>query len=149
MIRLRRFLDLPHGDKGMLLAALGQLPLLAAGVHVFGFKRMRTFLAGMNAPLLQVSESQKVDSERVARAVRTAARHGLVRGTCLSRSLLLWHMLRRRGIPAKIRFGVRPAGSGMQAHAWIEQQGRSLDHDFDNRAFSDLKPARPRDPAGT
>lgn len=149
MSRLRKFLDLPHSDRGMLLTALGELPLVAAGIYVLGFKRLRTFLAGFNAPSLRGSELHRADSERVARAVRMAARHGLVRGTCLTRSLLLWHMLRRRGIPAEIRFGVRAARSGMEAHAWVEQQGRSLDDAFDEHVFSDLTPARPQDPAGT
>ena len=56
MIRLSRFLELPRSDRGMLLTALGELPLVAAGVYVLGFKRLRTFLAGVNAPPLRESE---------------------------------------------------------------------------------------------
>jgi hypothetical protein len=120
--------------------------LVAAGVYLFGFTRMRTFLASAGACSLQTSESRWTAGERVAAAVRRAAQHGLFRGTCLSRSLLLWHMLKRRGIAAEIRFGVRPGNRAMEAHAWVEQDGHSLDDGFEEHAFADLEPARPQDP---
>lgn len=133
----------------MLLAALGGLPLVAAGVHLFGYKRMRALLAGAKARSLRFTESHRTEAQRVARAVGLAARHGLVQGTCLSRSLLLWRMLSRRGIPAEIRFGVRAGVAAMEAHAWIEQDGHSLDDGFEEHEFADLEPARPEDAAGS
>ncbi len=149
MNRLRKFFGLSQHERSLLLIALGGLPLVAAGVSLFGYKRMRALLAGPEARSLHASESHRAEAERVAAAVRRVARHGLLRGTCLSRSLLLWRMLKRRGIAAEIRFGVRPGNPAMEAHAWVEQDGRSLDDGFKEHAFANLEPARPHDPAAS
>lgn len=127
----------------MLLAALGGLPLVAAGVRLFGYKRMRMLLDGAEARPPQAPESHRAGAKRVARMVRLAARHGVVRGNCLSRSLLLRRMLERRGIPSEIRFGVRAGVAAVEAHAWVEHHGHSLDDGFEGNAFVDLGPARP------
>ncbi len=129
----------------MLLSALGGLPLVAASVRLLGYKRVHRFLSVAPTSLPQPSPLHRTDAERIARMVQLAARHGLVRGNCLSRSLLLWRMLLRRRIPAEIRFGVRAYGAGMQAHAWVEQDGRALGDGFDDGEFADLQPARRED----
>src|SRR5205085_3709692 len=58
-----------------------------------------------------------------ARMVRVASERGIARGTCLTRALTLWWMLRRRGIDAELRIGVRKGEASMDAHAWIEVRG--------------------------
>jgi hypothetical protein len=40
--------------------------------------------------------------------------------TCLRRSLVLTALLRRRGRPATVRFGVRRQAELLLAHAWVE-----------------------------
>lgn len=65
------------------------------------------------------------------RAVASAARHA--RASCLERSLLLWYLLRRQGVAAELRIGVRKAGSALQAHAWIEVGGQVLADTADAR----------------
>ncbi len=147
MSRLRKFLDLPADERRLLLSALGGLPLVTAGVFLLGYKRMRTLLAGAQIQAQPATTAQGAEAERVARAVRLAATRGPTQGTCLSRALLLWRMLNRRGIPAEVRFGVRAGDSDMEAHAWVEQGGRSLDDGFEEHEFANLKPARPEDPA--
>ena len=45
--------------------------------------------------------------------------------TCLTNSLVVDGMLRRRGYASEIRFGVRPPeGGALAAHAWVEHDGR-------------------------
>jgi hypothetical protein len=46
--------------------------------------------------------------------------------TCLKRSLILLRLLRKRGIPAELRLGVRKVDDDFSAHAWIECAGRTL-----------------------
>lgn len=47
--------------------------------------------------------------------------------TCLSRALVAWVMLRRRGLPAVVRLGARrEAGSTLSMHAWLEIEGAPL-----------------------
>lgn len=46
--------------------------------------------------------------------------------TCLKKSLILLRLLRKRGIPAELRLGVRKVDDHFSAHAWIECAGRTL-----------------------
>jgi hypothetical protein len=46
------------------------------------------------------------------------------RALCLEQSLVLWLLLRRRGLQADLRLGVQPYPFG--AHAWVEHGGQPL-----------------------
>ena len=66
-----------------------------------------------------------VDAERAARLVdAVAACYPLT--TCLKKSLILFRILRRRGLPAELRLGVRKLQHDFSAHAWVECEGRVL-----------------------
>lgn len=46
------------------------------------------------------------------------------RYTCLRRSLVLYHLLRRAGRPVSLHIGVRKSGRGdLMAHAWLVRDG--------------------------
>ena len=62
----------------------------------------------------------------VSRMVLAAARHSFCAATCLERSLALWWLLARHGIPTQLRIGVRKAGEKFEAHAWIERDGAAI-----------------------
>ena len=47
-------------------------------------------------------------------------------GKCLSRSMALYGVLRRYGIPSEIRIGVRRDSGEFAAHAWVEAGGRPI-----------------------
>ena len=48
-------------------------------------------------------------------------------GYCVERSLLLFHLLRRDGRPARLCFGVEAtAGGGLAGHAWVELDGEPV-----------------------
>ena len=61
------------------------------------------------------------------RAVRAAARYGLVRATCLERALALCWLLGKEGVGTNLRIGVRKTGEKFEAHAWVECDGQELD----------------------
>jgi hypothetical protein len=65
------------------------------------------------------------DAEAMARTVDAVARRLPVRSKCLPRSLALWTMLRRAGIDATLRIGMRTDGSA-EAHAWVEHAGCAI-----------------------
>lgn len=46
------------------------------------------------------------------------------RKTCLTRSVVLYHLLRRSGVPVELCIGVRRANQEFAAHAWLEREGR-------------------------
>lgn len=45
---------------------------------------------------------------------------------CLPQSLALQALLRRQGLSAELRIGVRRADGKLQAHAWVEHAGSPL-----------------------
>jgi hypothetical protein len=72
-----------------------------------------------------------------ARLVGIAAERGLYRAKCLERSLVLRWILSREGVDARIVLGARKENDEMQAHAWVEVDGVSLDDVTDtHRPFS-------------
>jgi hypothetical protein len=72
---------------------------------------------------------ERDDVRLVIRFTSRLARCWPAQGTCLVRSLVLYRVLRRMGLPVHIVFGVSPAETGMIGHAWLtpsEWQGLSL-----------------------
>jgi len=61
--------------------------------------------------------------------VRAAARYSLAQYTCLEESLTLWYLLRRHGISACLRIGVRKENEKFEAHAWVEYASEALNQD--------------------
>jgi hypothetical protein len=130
MSNLRWFAGLTRRDRALLTEALIALPVCVVGLKLVGYRRLRLLLARLahTAPA-PMSRSADKPSELVARtawAVRTAAKHGPVRGRCLPQSLALWLLLRRRQVGSEIRFGARRHDGELQAHAWVEVDGRAV-----------------------
>lgn len=125
--RVRRFLALSPADRKVLLGAFFLLPLTAAGLRVIGYRRLRGFFESLLPGPPSVALDRVGDpcdaARRAAQMVDAAAREGLRSGTCLERSLVLWWLLRRRGIPAELRIGARKNASIFEAHAWVELDG--------------------------
>ena len=48
------------------------------------------------------------------------ANDGLPSSNCLDQSLVLWWMLRRRGVAADMHIGGRKEAANFEAHAWVE-----------------------------
>jgi hypothetical protein len=63
---------------------------------------------------------------RIAELVAIAARALPRRPGCLAASLALQSILRRRGVASALRLGVRTVGTELDAHAWVEADGRVL-----------------------
>jgi hypothetical protein len=71
------------------------------------------------------SGRETVDVGRAARLV-DAVTACYPNTTCLKKSLILLRLLRKRGVPAELRLGVRKVDDDFSAHAWIECAGRTL-----------------------
>ena len=81
---------------------------------------------------------EHLSAERIAWIVRVAAEKGPYFARCLEQSLVLNWLLRRRGVDAHILFGARKLNEQMEAHAWVEVNGATLD--ADEGAFRDFLP---------
>jgi hypothetical protein len=145
--RLEQLRALAPWEQRLLARLVLLLPAIGAALRLLGFKRTRDLLARLvPTPADQdrlAGASTADEAQRIARLVAIAAHHGLYRATCLRQSLALWWLLRRRGIPAELRIGVRKDSGDLQAHAWVEHAGAPLDPgspgyvafaDFDSRA---------------
>lgn len=113
-------------ERSALLGALVALPAVSIGVRGFGYRRVRRLLAALTAPPPEAPPDADRQAERLAVLVRAAARRGPHRPKCLAESLVLWSLLRRRGIESDIHIGVRKKEGGFAAHAWVEHGGRPL-----------------------
>ena len=56
-----------------------------------------------------------------------AARNLFFHTNCLEQSLVLWWLLRRRGIAADLRIGARKDSDRFEAHAWVEFDSASAE----------------------
>lgn len=101
-----------------MIQALVLLPIVTASLRLAGFQKTYRWLD------VPQTEGASSDGRTVDESVDVAARNlPLYKPTCLPRSLVLWHMLRRRGEPAELRIGVRAADGHFIAHAWVERDG--------------------------
>ena len=99
--------------RAMVEAAL-LLPATGASLRVGGLRRTWRWL---NRPATAPADSPADLIDPVAGAVAAVAyRFPLYRPSCLTRALVLHHLLLRRGIPAELRLGVSTAGGQFAAH---------------------------------
>ena len=111
------------------LSALVLLPALWIALRILGLRRLAGWIE--RRPLAQSEIDRPTAIDEAVRAVARASRRGAGRGTCLSQSLALVHLLRRRGIQSALRLGVRKSGERMEAHAWVEADGVVLNDSAD------------------
>jgi hypothetical protein len=118
--KLARFLALSWPERRTLLAALALLPPFWLALRVVGVQRLQARLHRKarpgNAPALD-------ELKRTGALVNAAAQRVLGADNCLTRSLYLWWLLRRRGVYCQLRIGVRMNEGALEAHAWVEHDG--------------------------
>jgi transglutaminase superfamily protein len=74
--------------------------------------------------LQHASPLDRAAQDRVARLARWPSRVLPLPSTCLRVALVQVAVLRRRQVPATVRFGVRrPVGGELEFHAWAESDG--------------------------
>lgn len=140
--RLDRWRTLDGRERRRLLGCIVGLPLVHAGLAIFGYKRMRSAVERWSQhPAPRPANAEEVaDAQALARLAAIAGRRGMVEATCLRRSLLLYGWLRRRGLRPQLQLGVPESTvprDKFEAHAWVELEGiRLLPGDADYRPFA-------------
>jgi Transglutaminase-like superfamily len=124
MERWKRFWRLSGYERGIALEAGAGLLVNWVGLRLAGFRRWKNVL-GWLAPSVsdtarQPAASQRDSAELIARMEAAAARNFCVATNCLEQSLVLWWLLRRRGIAAELRIGAHKEFERFEAHAWVE-----------------------------
>ena len=106
-----------------MIAAALFLPMFSAAMRIARWNRLPRPLA---RPLAQPSGATPLEPERTALLVGAVAGHLSLRPTCLVRSLFLQWMLQRDGLRSDLKVGVRFSEGRLEAHAWVECEGRPV-----------------------
>ena len=132
MARWQKFWRLSGYERGIALEAAGGLLATWLGLRLAGFRRWKSVLAHLapsaNTTARQQTASQRESAEVVARMAKAAARNVFFCTNCLEQSLVLWWLLRRRGIAAELRIGARKEFERFEAHAWVEVDSAALNN---------------------
>lgn len=124
MKRWQKFWRLSGYERGIVLEAAGGLLATWLGLRLVGFRRWKNVLAWLapsaNSTMRRQNASQRESAELIARMEAAAARNVFFGTNCLEQSLVLWWLLRRRGISAELRIGARKEFERFEAHAWVE-----------------------------
>lgn len=138
----QRWRALPGSERRLVLELFFLLPAVAVAIRLFGIRRVCAFLLRPSAPPVaapatgddartRTGEDARTRTRtgedacptRIAHLVDAAARRIPGRPACLTRSVTLCCLLRRRGLPATLRVGVRKSEGRLEAHAWVELDG--------------------------
>jgi len=127
----RKWRDLPRRERKSLPESFVLLPAVAAAIHIFGLRRVCRFLSRHPVIGEGAGASDVQGAREAARLVNAIACRIPVRPNCLTRSVTLWWILRRRAVDSALRIGVRTAGGQFEAHAWVELAGLVVNDDAD------------------
>jgi len=121
---LAKFNTLSWPEKRIFLAAMMRLPFVSIGLHHMGLLRFQAWL--QRKPLIVAGKLTREEMMQLGALINLAARHVPFPATCLTRSLLLCWLLRRKGVEAQLRIGVRLTHGDLEAHAWVEHAGTPI-----------------------
>ncbi|MEO5595972.1 MAG: lasso peptide biosynthesis B2 protein [Lysobacteraceae bacterium] len=125
---LRRWFALPLSDQWRLLQLGLMLPVVAGLLRMLGMMGCARLMQQSNRRrLTHPATAPEIQyAQRLAELAAIAGRRSAIRTTCLRQALLLQWLLRRRGLDAQLRIGVRKNNAALDAHAWVELDGVAL-----------------------
>lgn len=126
----QRWISLNKQQKKLFFYSLVYLKAATLLLSLFRFQDLHNLLK-TRVPLNKAVPAKIAMSQatQIAEVVEIAARRRLVNATCLRRSLVLWYLLRRKGIDSNLRLGVRKEASKIMGHAWVEIDGSVINDD--------------------
>jgi hypothetical protein len=144
MQRWRRFRRLSGFERGVVLEAASGLAIAWLVVRLLGSRICKSAFAGQRV-IERNSEFSKADvldiARRIAHLEAVTAANLFFRASCLEQSLVLYRMLRRRGMHPGLHIGARKEANQFEAHAWVELNGIVLDGgEVEHMHFAPFKP---------
>ena len=105
------------------LTSFATIALTDLALRRFGFARSVALARRFGKPRRPENDRPEL-TEKVCKRLAMAAVFYPGRARCLEQSLALYVLLRRRGVPVRLRLGVQPYP--FNAHAWVELNGAPL-----------------------
>lgn len=119
---LQRWARLGRPRQLLLVEAAATLAIATAAVRWLPFKQAVRIGSRRHGP----SKHALVISD-VSWAVKTAARKLPWKAVCIQQGIALQRMLRRRGVDARLHYGIaRDQAGDIEAHVWVAADGRVL-----------------------
>ena len=120
--KLRSALQLQPAERALLWLAWIRLLWVGLALRILPLSKVQLLLSARFRRPVPVT----ISPARLACLVAAASRHHLLALHCLQRSLVLQSLLRDQGFEVDLRIGVRRKEGGMEAHAWVEQDGHVI-----------------------
>ncbi len=118
---------LSRGDWGVLLRCLWLIPIVELNVRLRAPRHWLPApmesgppLESSSTPAQAAAGSPSPVAARVTHLVEALYRRLPFSPTCLTRSLVIYRLLRARGVPCQLRIGLRKTGAALEGHAWTE-----------------------------
>jgi Transglutaminase-like superfamily len=132
MVRLRKFLRLSRDERRLVTSAAATLAIVRIALWTIPYASVRRIVSVLARAARRDLRFPKPTAEQISWAVG-AASSGIPGGAnCLAKALAAEVMLSRFGYDCNLRIGVTKAVSGqLEAHAWLESDGKVLIGQFD------------------
>ncbi|MEZ5645277.1 MAG: lasso peptide biosynthesis B2 protein [Burkholderiaceae bacterium] len=117
------------------------LPATGVLIKLFGFRKAAKICEGIGCqtPLRPAQPWQLAEAQDLAQLAAIAGARGPISATCLRQALVVRAWLRRRGLDARLKIGVKMPDGQLDAHAWVEVDGVALGQHRLNHAAFDSK----------
>lgn len=126
MRRLRSFFKLNRGEQHLLLITFILLAAIRLGLWLLPFRNLLKILQKISKPdFLLPEDKSQISASKIVWAVNVASRFMPGTVKCLARALSTQVLMTYHGYSPELRIGVaKKEGGELEAHAWIEYQGR-------------------------
>jgi hypothetical protein len=131
----RRFASLDSARRVLVVEAAAATAVAWLGLRIFRYLTLRQLLEraalrlATTSPATPAAPASRADAIDAVRWATGAVAARLGPATCLVQALAADAMLRRRGIVAEVRFGVRARDGHpvpIEGHAWVECDGQTI-----------------------
>jgi hypothetical protein len=121
--KVKTAMNLVGEARSLFLLSYILLPLIDLSLRLRGVRETTTTLAKLCPARKAEQTVEWSEIRQIVRMVKLAAKYSPPWITCLRKSLVLWYLLRRKGIETELQIGSRLNDGKFEGHAWIEYQG--------------------------
>ena len=136
MRRIHRFLNLSSVERCLLIKTWILLGVIRLGLELFPFSTLRKLLFKLT--FLFRSLGENFSEEYLVWSIAVVSPY-VPKTTCLAQALAAQFLLQQAGHQALLHIGVNYGiGGRLEAHAWVESQGRILIGGSDTNRYTHL-----------